>query len=429
MVKQGVLKFKLEMTKEEITSRSGLAVYSEFMRGYGLKEIIEEEMPAPGSNRGHDAWRYIEPLMVMMFGGGRKIEHLREIIQDKGLRRLTGLEVIPSISTVGDWLRRMGKGRGLCSFKKAIDKVTKKALLSDKHQEYTLWSDPTLVESEKREAVMSYEGYKGYRPIITAFKELPIIVQHEFREGNAMGGTKEAIEAAYTILPSDKKIKHASLDGEFYTAAVINYLSEKGTTFTIAADKDTAVKEGIAEINEWVPFKNRYNEKTDREIAEFVHTMNNTTRAFRAIVLRWENPQRDLFKNEKYCYHVIATDLECKAEEVVWTYNERGNMENIIKELKGGLGMEEYPTGDFEANSFWFSVGVLTYNMFILQKELLLTTEYKRCTIQTLRWMLINVAGKIVRTGRSLLLKLATTYEKYMVYGEMRRRCMELCRT
>lgn len=55
MVKQGALKFKLEMTKEEIRSRSGLAVYSEFMRSYGLKKILKEEMPAHGSNRGHDA--------------------------------------------------------------------------------------------------------------------------------------------------------------------------------------------------------------------------------------------------------------------------------------------------------------------------------------------------------------------------------------
>jgi hypothetical protein len=34
-------------------------------------------------------------------------------------------------------------------------------------------------------------------------------------------------------------------------------------------------------------------------------------------------------------------------------------MENIIKELKIGIGMEQMPSSDFSANAFWFSLGVL----------------------------------------------------------------------
>ncbi len=46
----------------------------------------------------------------MLIGGGRRIEELREIIEDDGLRKLTGMMKIPSPSTVGDWIRRQGKG-------------------------------------------------------------------------------------------------------------------------------------------------------------------------------------------------------------------------------------------------------------------------------------------------------------------------------
>jgi hypothetical protein len=99
-------------------------------------------------------------------------------------------------------------------------------------------------------------------------------------------------------------------------------------------------------------------------------------------------------------------------------------MENIIKELKIGIGMESLPSGDFGANSFWFSIGVLVYNTFILQKEMLLPEEYRTKTIQILRWSLIGIAGKAVRHGRRLLLLLATTWDKYAVYFQMRKRCM-----
>lgn len=423
MIKQTQLKFKLGITADEITPRAGLAVYTEFLRGFGVKELIDKHMPLPGSNRGYRAWNYIEPLMMMQYGGGRHIEDLREIAEDKALRKLIGLKELPSASAAGDWFRRMGNGSGLKGLAGVIDATNRKALQNHKASEYTLWTDPTLIETGKAEAKMSYMGFKGYRPIITAFKELPVIAYHEFRDGNAMGGTKEAVEAAYRILPEGKKIRHASLDSEFYTADVINLLMKKGTTFAIAADKDTSVMEAIRRLAYWRPLKTEDGIMTDREIADTVHTMNGTEKAFRLVVLRWCK-EATLFEPESYCYHAIATSLESFAEEVVWEYNGRGQMENVIKELKGGIGMESLPSGDFGANAFWFALGVLTYNTFILQKELLLPEEYKTKTIATLRWSVVGIAGKVVRHGRRLWLLLATTSEKLGMYHHMRKQCM-----
>lgn len=424
MIKQTQLSFKLGMTEDEITPRAGLSVYSEFLRGFGIKDLIDKQMPIPGSNRGYKAWNYIEPLMLMLYGGGRHIEDIREIAEDKALRKLIGLKGLPSASAAGDWCRRMGNDSGLACIASVIDETNKKALRIHEATEYTLWSDPTLIESEKACAKMSYMGFKGYRPIITAFKELPVIAYHEFRDGNAMGGTKEAVEAAYRILPEGKRIRHASLDSEFYTADVINFLMKEKTTFAIAADKDAAVMAAIKRLVYWRPFKTEDGIETDREIAETVHTMNGTEKAFRLIVLRWRKPQAELFDPEPYCYHAIASSMECTAEEVIWEYNGRGQMENVIKELKGGIGMESLPSGDFGANAFWFALGVLTYNTFILQKELLLPEDYRTKTINTLRWSLIGIAGKVVRHGRRLWLLLATTLEKLSIYQQMRKRCM-----
>jgi hypothetical protein len=424
MIKQTQLSFKLGITEDEITPRSGLSVYAEFLRGLRMKELIDTTMPEPESNRGYKAWQYLEPMMLMMYGGGRHIEQLREIVEDKALRKIIGMDTIPSSSTVGDWLRRMGNGIGMESFRQVIDKTVQGALSQDGTKEYTLWSDPTIIEAEKHEARMTYQGVKGYRPIMTAFRELPVIVYHRFREGNCVGGVVEALEAAYSALPVGKKIRHASLDSEFYTAEVINTLRRQGTTFTIAAGQDIAVKEAIREMGEWKSFRLEDGTETDREVAEAVHIMQKTEEAFRLIVLRWKNKQRDLFSSDEYRYHVIATDLECSAEEVIWEYHDRGQMENIIKELKIGIGMESLPSGDFGANSFWFSIGVMVYNTFVLQKMLLLPEEYKKKTIQTLRWSLIDIAGKVVKHGRRLWLLLATTVDKYRIYVEMRKRCM-----
>ncbi|MBI5044031.1 MAG: hypothetical protein HZC10_09460 [Nitrospirae bacterium] len=60
MIQQTQLSFKIGITKDEITSRAGLSVYAEFLRGFGLKDFIAQQMPLPKSNRGHKAWKYYE---------------------------------------------------------------------------------------------------------------------------------------------------------------------------------------------------------------------------------------------------------------------------------------------------------------------------------------------------------------------------------
>ncbi|MFQ3574786.1 MAG: hypothetical protein SNJ53_09175 [Thermodesulfovibrionales bacterium] len=51
MIKQQQLSFKIGLSKEVITARSGLALYSEFLRSFGIKELIDTFMPKPDSKR------------------------------------------------------------------------------------------------------------------------------------------------------------------------------------------------------------------------------------------------------------------------------------------------------------------------------------------------------------------------------------------
>ncbi|MCX8030776.1 MAG: hypothetical protein N3A59_04250 [Thermodesulfovibrionales bacterium] len=111
MIKQTHLNFKLGLTKDEIISRSELAIYSEFLRGFEVKDLIDKPMPA--SNRGYKAWDYIEPLSMMPYGRSWHIEDLREISEDTGLRELIGLIHILSVSTVENWFRKMRSAKRL----------------------------------------------------------------------------------------------------------------------------------------------------------------------------------------------------------------------------------------------------------------------------------------------------------------------------
>ena len=426
MIKQTVLPFKLKMSKEQITPRSGLALYAEFLRVIGIKEMVQLYMPVPGSNRGYGAWQFIEPLML--YGGGRHIEDVREIAEDKALRRLIGLRRMPSCSTMGDWLRRMAQV-GIRVLKAINRRIVRQMLLGDNREGYTLWVDATLIEAEKREARMTYNGFKGYHPLLAGLKELPLILHWCFRGGNAGAGSQAVgfLEKCLRVLPEGKRIKHLSSDSARYPAEVINWCRRNKIGFTIAAGLDRGVKQamgGIAE-GDWKPLRDKEGVESDREVADTVHCMKATEQAFRLVVIRWRNPQRSLFEPEVYSYHCIAVDLEGDVEEVVWQYNSRAQMENYIKELKSGFGMEQMPSGDFNANALWFALGVMVYNTSIWQKLSLLPEGWHHKTIHTLRWALIEIPGKLVSHGRSLILKVATTEEKFQIYLKMRHCCLE----
>ncbi len=441
MIKQNLLECnKIERSKDKVTARAGLIMFDGFMKAMKIEEVINKHMPVPGSNRGLKAWQYIRPLSLMQYGGGRHIADLRELREDKTLQKAAGLKSIPSDSAAGDWLLRTGKGFGVEGMEKAHREADMKMLKMDKNEEYTLWADPTIIDlGDKEYAEKIYTGQEGDRPILAGLKELPIFVYHKYRKGNAMGGTKEALKSGFeAVEAAGKKIKHTACDSEFYNSESINFLQgKKGSTFTIVADKDAAVKEAIKEISEeqWRPYHNIHGTKTDREIAVTVHAMNETA-AFTLVVMRWKKEHPSLLEPDGYFYHAIATNMEADGEaaikihnesvpdacRAVWQYNERAQMENCLKELKIGVGMEQMPCGEFEANAMYFSVGVLTYNLMIAQKHFVIQEGMQNCTIATLRWKLLQVTGWIANHGNRIRLKIATTLEKFNHYIRMIKR-------
>ena len=105
---QTVLPYKLAATDESLTAHGGLALFGEFLRAFGLGELIDHELPAPGSAAGYRPSAHVLPLVLMLSGGGRTLEDLRVLRRDEGLRHLLQLKEMPSSDATGDWLRRMG---------------------------------------------------------------------------------------------------------------------------------------------------------------------------------------------------------------------------------------------------------------------------------------------------------------------------------
>jgi hypothetical protein len=393
-----------------------------------VESLVERHMRRPGSGRGFEPIGYIRALSMTLYGGGEAIEDVREIRGDDSLREVVGFEEVPSSSAIGDWLGRMGERGGIGGMERVNDGIVRKVLKRDDRRGYTLVIDPTMIESWKRDAQMTYLGFKGYRPVVAALKENGLAISYEFREGNDSGGKLRILKKAFGKMPKGKRIEEVLLDSEYYSHDVIDYLERKGVRWAICVDKDSSVMGAIGAIPEdnWRAYRTEDGVMTDREISETVHTTNKGTSAFCLVVLRWKDRQADLFR-DSYHYHCIATGMiDQSVQEVVWRYNKRAEIENHIKEIKNGFGMDRMPSGEFLANAVHFGIGIMTYNLFIAQRLFVMPEPWRAKTIKSLRWLLIEVAGRVVHHGRRVILKVATSLDKYRIYLEMRRRTYAL---
>ena len=422
MIQQAILPFKMERTDELITPRSGLGLFAEVVRTLGVPGKIEAAFPRPGSNRGYEAWAYVEPLVLMLAGGGRHIEDLREIRDDKALRVLVGLRRMPSVSTFGDWLVRTGASSGINTMRAVDEEVAGAIWKRTGTADYTLDVDATVIEAEKKAAEMTYKGLRGYQPQLGYLAEDGICLTHEFRQGNvpAQSGMLRFLRRCRRLCP---KIKRLRSDSAAYQAKVVNWCEAKEWGFTITADQDVSVKEVIRTVRDWEPLRAEDGQPTDREVGTAVHLMGGARLPFRLVIQRWREGQLSLFEPSGYRHYVIATNQdELSAADVVWFHNKRGQVENSIKELKIGFGMEQMTSGDFRANAVWFALGVLASNLVQGMKLLFLDPDWKSKTVATLRWQLIQVAGRLIRHGRMLILRLAASLEKFSLLMELRRR-------
>ena len=84
--------------------------------------------------------------------------------------------------------------------------------------------------------------------------------------------------------------------------------------------------------------------------------------------------------------------------------------------------MEQLPCGDAGANAVFFRIGVLAYNLFMGFKRLACPAAWAVQTIATVRWRLVQVAGRILRHAGRVVLRLVLEAEALACWHTIRQR-------
>ena len=105
-----------------------------------------------------------------------------------------------------------------------------------------------------------------------------------------------------------------------------------------------------------------------------------------------------------YSYHGFITDRDGEMLELEADHRRHAEIENAIRDLKHGVGLNHLPSGRFAANAAWLAVQVMAHNIARWTARIGLGEQL--VTTKTLRRRAFALVGRITRSARRLTLHL-----------------------
>jgi len=450
MSTQTRLPFELDQQAETaaLTAHGGVPLLIEAFRTSGAAAVLDASVVIKRRRRGLPASQLVEGLFSLWAAGGERCEDLAQLREDVALALLLG-HGLPAPQTARDFLdgfdeavpplwqgercRVQGEGDRLQGLAKASRQLV--AWLQERSPQAvaTIDVDASILESQKRSALATYDGRTGYQPVVALWAEQDVVLADEFRDGNvpAGSGNRRVVEQALAMLPLGVDRIFVRGDSALYEQALLRWLEARGIGYAISAD----MGHELAAAARAVPGDAWQIEREDgdaiRHWAEVPYVPSDGIAAKdrpappRYLAIRITKKQGRLFADGCEVKHFAIVTNRPDPEGgsgldlIRWQRGKAGTVEHTHHVLTNELAAEALPSRRFGANAAWFRLNVLLYNLLSAFKRVALPEELHSARPKRLRFVLFNGVGKVVRHARELVLRLV---------GEARRQLADAAR-
>jgi len=438
-----------EPAKEAMTSWGGVPLLVRAFRSLGLPASVGQHMRIKQRERGYDEASLVESFVILNGVGGDCLDDFDQLRQDQVLAEMIG-HSLPSPAAARQFLyqfhseekieeakQQLGLGQvayipgenaalqGLGQVNR--DLVGELGRRCADQRIATVDQDATIIESHKQEAKATYEGGRGYQPMLAVWAETNVILADEFRDGNvsALQDPLNVAKAAYAALPSTVNEFYYRGDSACHEYRLIDWLRnperEEGPQgfigFAISARMSPALLKAVQAVGaeKWQAYGQR-DEEVIRECAdvEFVpgeRSEHKDTQPLRYVAVRVRKRQDELFADGSAVKHfAVITNLEWPAAKLLqWHREKAGTIEGVHDVLKNELAAGVLPCGRFGANAAWLRMAVITHNVLTALKRLALPAELLAARPKRLRFLYFHAAGRLIHHARQTILRLAVS--------------------
>ena len=251
-----------------------------------------------------------------------------------------------------------------------------------------------------------YAGQRGYHPLLAVAAGTGDVLMARLRKGRA----NTARGAAHFLRETISRVRYAGATGPltmradsgFYNHAIVAVCRKMKVRFSITIRQHPNVRNIIEAVLEtaWTPIP--YWMEGAADVAETTYTpfaSEPDAVPVRLIVRRVKptpGSQLALFTN--YSYHAFITDREGDTLGLEADHRRHAEIENAIRDLKYGVGLNHLPSGRFPANAAWLAVQVLAHNLARWTTRIGLGEQLM--TTKTLRRRFFSLAGRLTRKAR-----------------------------
>jgi hypothetical protein len=130
---------------------------------------------------------------------------------------------------------------------------------------------------------------------------------------------------------------------------------------------------------------------------------------------------------QRYKIFGIVTNMDWEGERlIVWQQKRCGKSEEVHKVMKEDLAGGNLPSGDFGENAAWWWIMVLSLNLNVIMKRLVLGQAWVGKRMKAIRFGVICLPGRILSHARGLVIRLGKQCSAYRLLIEARKTIAQL---
>ena len=368
-------RIQIAFDDHRLVANAGLLLPVTLAQHLGLRELVDNHVDlgaAPGRANAGDK---MMTLVASALAGG-------DCIDDADVLRTGG-----TACTLGGTVKAPSTpGTFLCSFRwghvRQLDRVSRELLArawsagaGSGDGPLTIDLDSTICETyglaKEGARHHGYTGQRGYHPLLAIAAGTGDVLMSRLRKGRA----NTARGAAHFLRETVGRVRYAGArgpltvraDSGFYTHAIVAVCRTMDVRYSITIRQHARLRNIIEAIPEedWTPIP--YWMDGAAAVAETTYTPFQSepdAAPVRLIVRRVKpTPGSQLALFACYSYHGCITDRDGATLELEADHRRHAEIENTIRDLKYGVGLNHLPSGRFAANGAWLTVQVIAHNL------------------------------------------------------------------
>ena len=434
-----------------MTGRGGIALFGRYLEKIGIVDILDELFGSfRKSSKGLAIFHIIKQIICFFFDAtSHKLAYFDELKTDKGYAG--AIETDPADMASSHTIKRFFRvfmwwhGR---SFRKTLRKMFIWYLKIEKPEVIDLYLDSCVLDNDdaqKRQGVSpTYKKKKGFHPLNIIWNNK--IVDTIFRGGKKhCNAGKTAAKMVCSLVKlirkeyDDKVLIVLKCDSGFFDIENLRAFDKLNIAFIVSGKMYDNVKELAANTDEnlWETHKKK---KNKWKFFEFGFKCKSWERFFRAFYTKFVKNGKQLVFDFTGSDNVILTNIgingkifeNCSPQvmeqwlnpcTIIECYHQCGTDELVHRGIKD-FGTEKLPFKKFGPNSAFYYFMVISFFLFqTIKEDVLCDVVPIKAYATTVRRKVIDIAAKIVKTSRQIILKISKTAMKFLNFSVLWEKC------